>query len=149
VLKESEGEHVDGDQRIVPQTTLDHEVLQHNLKCPFLVKIDVQGFELEVLEGAVDTLKQAEIVILEVSLFQFYKSSPTFAEVIRYMNEKKFSVYDIFNGAYRPIDDALGQVDILFVKTNGPLRTTQHYASSQQREILTQERIQFLNPKSE
>ncbi|MGB7401731.1 MAG: FkbM family methyltransferase [Arcobacter sp.] len=147
ILNESEGKHVDGDQRTVLQTTLDKEVEEHNLKGPFLIKIDVQGFELEVLKGANSLLVDTEVIVLEVSLFQFYKNSPTFVETINFMNDRGFSVYDIFSGIYRPLDNALGQVDIVFVKTNGYFRKTHHYASSEQRERITKDRVENLNFK--
>jgi FkbM family methyltransferase len=148
ILAESEGKHVDGEPRIVRLTTLDTEVLENDLKGPFIIKIDVQGFELEVLKGGTSLLDNTEVIILEVSLFQFYKNSPTFEETIRYMNSIGFSVYDIFSGIYRPLDNSLAQVDIVFVKTNGFFRKTHHYASSEQREKITASRVEKLNFKS-
>lgn len=147
VLNESEGKHVDGIQRIVPVTTVDNEVLSFQLQSPFIIKIDVQGFELTVLDGATNTLKDTEAVILEVSLFEFYKGSPLFADVISYMQAKDFLVYDIFSPTYRPLDNAMGQIDIAFVKTNSILRQTNHYATTEQREEMTKKRILSLNPK--
>ncbi|QAR32093.1 FkbM family methyltransferase [Geovibrio thiophilus] len=146
VLKESEGAHVDGVERTVPVVTLDGETEKYGLKGPFVIKIDVQGFELEVLKGAEKILKETEIVIMEVSLFQFYKESPTFFDVVAFMNERNFSVYDIFGATYRPLDDALGQVDLVFVANGSVLRETHHYASFEQRKTLTAERVRKLNP---
>jgi FkbM family methyltransferase len=148
VLNESEGKHVDGEPRTVPVTTIDHEIEQFHLKGPYLIKIDVQGFELQVLNGAHEALKNTEAVLLEVSLFEFYKGSPSFADVIDYMNRYNFSVYEIYTPTYRPLDDAMGQVDIAFVKTDGKLRKTSHYATKDQRKEMTQKRINALNPKS-
>ena len=148
ILNESEGSHVDGIPRNVPQTTIDTEVNKNSLKAPFLIKVDVQGFELEVLKGATATLPKTEVVILEVSLFQFYQNSPTFQEVITFMSDAGFSVYDIFNASYRPLDDALGQIDLLFVRTDSCLRETHHYASKEQREEITKHRVKHLNFKS-
>lgn len=148
VLNESEGKHVDGEPRIVPVTTIDHEIEQFHLQGPYLIKVDVQGFELQVLNGACKSLQNTEVVLLEISLFEFYKSSPTFADVIAYMDRHGFSVYEIYTPTYRPLDDAMGQVDIAFVKTDGILRATSHYATKEQRKEMTQKRINALNPKS-
>lgn len=148
ILDESEGKHVDGEQRTVRQITLDKEVEENGLEGPFLIKIDVQGFEIEVLKGANSLLVDTEVIILEVSLFQFYKNAPTFVETINFMNNIGFTVYDIFSGIYRPLDDALGQVDIVFVKTEGYFRKTHHYASSEQRKKITEDRVKNLNFKS-
>jgi FkbM family methyltransferase len=147
ILKESEGAHVDGVERTVKVVTIDKEINRIGLEAPFIIKVDVQGFELEVLKGAEETLRNTEIVILEVSLFQFYKNSPTFFDIITFMNERNFSVYDIFGATYRPLDDALGQVDLVFASNNSTLRSSHHFASSEQRELMTQERINKLNPK--
>lgn len=147
ILNESEGSHVDGEPRVVPITTLDLEEEKYNLKGPFLIKIDVQGFELEVLKGAKKVINDTEVIILEVSLFEFYKNSPSFDDVIIFMKDIGFSVYDIFGGIYRPLDEALGQVDLVFVKTNGIFRETHHFASKEQRERITKDRVQNLNYK--
>ncbi|HCJ12105.1 MAG: hypothetical protein A2Y14_03485 [Verrucomicrobia bacterium GWF2_51_19] len=146
-LSESEGKHVDGTPRTVPVTTIDDEVRQHALKGPFLIKVDVQGFELQVLNGAQKTLAQTEAIILEVSLFSFYQQSPLFADVIAYMAARGFAPYDIFGATYRPLDDALGQIDIAFVKNTSQLRQSQHFASQEQRKAMTLERMKHLNPR--
>ena len=52
------------------------------------------------------------------------KGAPEFFEVIKFMKDKGFVVYDILNGFYRPLDKALGQVDIVFVKEDGKFRKT-------------------------
>lgn len=44
------------------------------------------------------------------------KDAPEFAQVIEYMKIANFVPYDIFSGRYRSEDNALAQVDIVFVK---------------------------------
>ena len=46
-----------------------------SLHGPYLLKIDVQGAELDVLEGAQNLLKDTEAVVLEVSMFGFMAGS--------------------------------------------------------------------------
>jgi len=87
-----------------------------------LLKIDVQGFELEVLEGTGNFLNNIDVVILEVSFFNFLKDCPDIYDVIAYMKKKGFAVYDIVGGINRPKDMALGQKDVIFVKEDGHLR---------------------------
>ncbi len=147
VLKESEGPHVDGIERVVPMVTLDGEVSKYKLRGPFLLKVDVQGFELEVLKGAEKVLQETEVIILEVSLFQFYKGSPVMSDVIYFMHKRGFSVYDIFGAVYRPLDDALAQVDLVFASDKSILRSSNYFASFEQRKQMTLERIKKLNPK--
>jgi len=92
-----------------------------------LLKVDVQGYELEVLEGAKDFLSKIDVIILEVSLFRFYQNCPDFYEVVDYMRKKGFVVYDIIGGINRPLDYALAQKDIVFVKENGSLRFSHNW----------------------
>lgn len=51
------------------------------LQGPLLVKIDVQGFELHVIDGGVGTLAKAEVVVLEASFHEFYEGQPLFADI--------------------------------------------------------------------
>ena len=53
-------------------------------------------------------------------------------EVINYMKNNGFVTYDILQGFYRPLDNALGQVDIVFVKDEGRFRKDHRYASKNQ-----------------
>ena len=48
---------------------------------PLLAKIDVQGFELHVINGGIDTLTKADVVVLEVSFHEFYEGQPLFADI--------------------------------------------------------------------
>jgi FkbM family methyltransferase len=54
------------------------------------LKIDTQGYEREVLEGAAAALKSVAGVQLEVPILHLYQDSWTAAEVLNYMNEKGF-----------------------------------------------------------
>jgi len=92
-----------------------------------LLKVDVQGYELEVLEGAKEFLNNIDVIILEVSLFKFYPNWPEFYEVIDYMKKRSFVVFDIVGGINRPLDHSLAQKDIVFVKENGLLRTSHNW----------------------
>ena len=128
-----EGTDVNGVMRHVRAITLDHLVLERNVPPPYLIKIDVQGAELDVLAGGEKTLHGAEYVLLEVSLFQFFQDGPAIGDVVAYMKARGFVPYDIQGLQYRPLDRALSQVDMAFVKESGPLRKFHHYATAEQR----------------
>ncbi|MGY3053553.1 FkbM family methyltransferase [Pedobacter sp. UYEF25] len=83
-----------------------------------LVKIDTQGYELEILKGAKETLKTTKVVLLEVSMLNIYKGGPLVDEVILFMKERGFFLYDICSIVRRPLDNALYQSDFIFVKEN-------------------------------
>lgn len=91
------------------------------VKNNILLKIDVQGYELEVLRGAEEKLEAIEVVLIEVSFKRIYEGTPLAAEVIGYMNSKGYRIYDICTYAQRPSDNELAQADILFVKQGSPI----------------------------
>jgi len=137
ILKEVEGKAVDGAKRTVETIRIDEYARKKNLKPPYIIKVDVQGAELTVLDGAKGIMDDTDAIILEVSLFKFFIDGPEFYDVISYMKMQNFVVYDIFDGRLRPLDNALAQVDILFVRENGFLRSNHYYATNKQRQNQT------------
>jgi FkbM family methyltransferase len=117
-----------GGPRQVPMITLDEECASRALRAPYLIKIDTQGFELEVLRGASRILSETEIVILEVSFFRLFTSNPIFSEVIVFMAERGFEMYDLLGYSTRPLDGALAQADVVFARRDGLLRQQERFA---------------------
>ncbi len=87
---------------------------------PDLIKIDVQGFELEVLRGAKESLLHAEFCLMEVSLLQLGEE-PLVIEVMNFMDAEGFQLYDVCQLMRRPFDKALYQMDFLFIRKNSKL----------------------------
>lgn len=112
--------------REIPIDTLENLAQQKDFTRykKILLKVDVQGYELHVLEGAGIFLEKIDVIILEVSLYNFLKDCPDFYDVIVYMKKKGFVLYDIVGGINRPKDMALGQKDLLFVKEVGMIRNS-------------------------
>lgn len=126
-LDETDGSHVNGTLREVCTTTIDVLCDEKSLGGPYLMKVDVQGAELDVLNGAEKVLEESELVVLEVSLFQLFVDGPQFYDAVNYMKERQFVVYDIFGWHTRLLDGALAQVDLAFVKENGQFRKHHRY----------------------
>jgi FkbM family methyltransferase len=133
LLLETEGGDVNGTARVVRSITVDELVRDHKAPGPYLLKVDVQGAELDVLAGASNTLEYTDLVILEVSFFRFFLEGPQFHDVVEFMREAGFVVYDIFGLTYRLLDGALAQADVVFVPDKSPLRSQHIYASPEQR----------------
>lgn len=115
-------------ERVVETFRIDDVIAKKNLSGPFLIKIDVQGAELDVLKGAPLALINAEVVVLEVSLFPFMRNSPQLFDVVTFMKQAGFVTYDLFGYSTRPLDNALGQIDMVFVKEHGFFRSNNSYA---------------------
>jgi FkbM family methyltransferase len=135
-LFEQEGSLADGVPRHVPVVTVDMLCAARQLAGPYLMKIDVQGGELAVLEGARMTLRETELLFVEVSLFRFFVGGPQFLEVAAWMQSHGFVPYDFGGGHCRPVDGALAQMDVAFVKENGRFRQSHSYATPSQREAM-------------
>jgi len=119
--------------RKVQVVTIDGLVRERGAESPFVLKLDVQGGELDVLAGAEVTLARTELVQLETLLFPFYEDAPGLADLVLFMRSVGFVVYDVADLGYRPLDGALSQLDLFFVPEASALRRQHRYATPEQR----------------
>jgi FkbM family methyltransferase len=95
---------------------------------PSLIKIDVQGAELMVLAGIGQRLQEIDALIIETSLIATLRGPvPEFADVVQYMCEHDFVLYDIIGVTRRPLDHAMAQIDAVFVPAASPLRADRRW----------------------
>jgi len=100
------------------------------IKAPGFLKIDAQGFELEILKGASRLLADIEAVLLEISLIEINQGAPLLHDVLAFMKSRGFLSYEILEIHRRPLDKAMNQVDIFFVREGSKLiADRRHYAS--------------------
>ncbi len=119
---------LDGVQRYpVPMKRFDQ--VMDDFERPALCKIDVQGAELRVLRGMGKRLQDIDALIVECSVLATVMDGPEVGEVIAYMAQERFALYDILDTTRRPLDTALAQVDLLFVPQDSPLRTDRRWAA--------------------
>ena len=105
----------------IDMTTLDALVEREEFPPAQLLKLDVQGYELEVMRGGEHTLADVEVVLIEVSLLPLYEGAPILHEVVAFYADHGFAVYDFLSERRRPRDQALFQTDLLFVRRTSPL----------------------------
>ncbi len=86
-----------------------------DLERPCLLKIDVQGFELEVLKGSADCLDRFDAVYVEASFVQLYDGQPFASDIIEYLHQRDFKLRGIYNLSHMP-DGRAVQADFLFVR---------------------------------
>lgn len=83
---------------------------------PAFLKIDVQGFEGEVLRGSAALLDRFAYVYVEASFVELYRSQVLADEVVRFLQEVGFRMEGVYNLAYATDGTAI-QGDFLFVRT--------------------------------
>ena len=83
-----------------------------------LIKIDVQGSELDIIKGGLDIIKASKGILLEVSLVEFNQGAPTKEEVVDFMKEIGFEAVEIIANINHPMFHTLIQEDVLFLNKN-------------------------------
>ena len=119
-----------GTQRITPVVTIDSLVNARTDFLPDLVKLDIQGFELEALKGSASLFGRTQVFFLETSLYPFMKGMPVTAECIDFMTARDYELYDVVEYRRRPLDGALGQIDLAFVMRDGVFRSSSIWESN-------------------
>lgn len=104
------------EQQEVTIETLDRPVPQMGLTAPFLLKMDVQGFEAEVLKGASKTLSATAIIYTEMSLVPLYEGEVDFTVLSRQIMDSGFRRIGIYPGYWDGETQEIVQVDAIFVR---------------------------------
>lgn len=101
-----------------PVVNLDDYLPALNLPHPELIKIDAEGWDLEVLKGADSTISNAQVVLMEASVMnKIFKNS--IKDVICEMGKRGFLPFDITDLNRTTKDNALWLVEIVFIKSGG------------------------------
>ncbi|MBW4496550.1 MAG: FkbM family methyltransferase [Oscillatoria princeps RMCB-10] len=71
---------------------LDKIYERDKLPYPDLIKLDVQGFELNVLKGGINILSKSKYLVIELSYRQFYKEQPALWEVLKFLQDNNYTL---------------------------------------------------------
>jgi FkbM family methyltransferase len=105
-----------GREIVVPVETLDTVMAGERLRSPYLLKLDVQGYEHQVLSGGLKTLAGAAMVLLEASYEPFYEGQRLFDDVYDLLRQHGFQLRDSFNMMYDPSTGRPLQGDFTFLR---------------------------------
>jgi len=104
----------------VPVRTLDEIFIESGIERIDLIKLDVQGYELEVITGGLEALKNTKVIITEVSFFEHYIDQPLFFDIYFVLNRNSFELiatYDyVFDEDGMPL-----QCDAVFINKHFPI----------------------------
>lgn len=110
----------------VPVVTLERYAAENRITSAKLAKIDVQGFELEVLKGCGEFLKRIEHLLIEVQFTPLYEGAPVWTDILEFLFDRGFYPNVMAEFCVGPDARPL-QADILFdnqgadaAKADGP-----------------------------
>jgi FkbM family methyltransferase len=112
-----------------PITSIDQKVIKVSrlddfgpFEGPVLLKLDVEGYEADVLRGAPSTLAATEVIIAEVTVLKRHMKAMSFGQFMSYLESLGFALVDF--AALTPIrrDGPLSYVDAVFVRADSELR---------------------------
>lgn len=81
-----------------------------------MLKIDAQGYEMEVLKGTISSIPQIKMIQLEMSLVSLYKGEVLFPEMCDFLYSLGFCLFSLENGFSDSLTGQLLQVDGIFVR---------------------------------
>lgn len=99
----------------VPVKTLDNVFGELDIQGKVLLKLDVQGFEKEVLIGSKNIISKVEYLLFETSFFQMYNGEPLFDEMHSFAKELGFELLGPVGVLESPEMQIL-QMDVLYKK---------------------------------
>ena len=114
-------------RRVTEDELCDVDVIEldsiaHRWSPPYVLKIDVEGAELDVLRGARQVLKSTDLVLMEMSVLPRFAGEATFADRIRFMDEMGFRLFDIPVLSQTSAHGPLSFIDAAFVRKSSKLR---------------------------
>jgi FkbM family methyltransferase len=93
---------------------LDDYRLDKQIPRPDLIKLDIQGYELEALKGGPECLTSAKAIIAEVSFIEYYEGQCLFHDLVAYLAQ--FGLVMRAFGINTPTGRPVGQTDVLFMR---------------------------------
>lgn len=98
--------------------TLDNLAREHHWSGQYLLKLDVQGYELEVLLGAAELLPEVALIIVETSFLSLYQKQSVFGDIHTHLLKAGFSYFGAAESVLRLSNGLEVQQDSLFIRND-------------------------------
>jgi len=95
---------------------LDNIIHPVEIKKPLFVKLDVQGFEDRVIQGGMNVIKQADLIMCEVSFKTLYEGQKLFDDIYHMLKDMGFTYHGNYEQLHSPVTNEVLQADAIFVK---------------------------------
>ena len=83
-----------------------------------MLKIDVQGSEMDVLESGINNLSKFKLIQIELSLQPLYEGQILYKEILNFMNNNNYDIWNIYPGYRKKLVGQLYQFDAIFYNKN-------------------------------
>lgn len=105
---------------VVQMVSVDYCIKTFKLKPPYVLKFDTHGFELEILDGAAETLENTKAIIMEMYNFKLGEGL-LFPDMCKHLEGLDFRCAMLAEPLSRPCDGALWQMDLIFVRNENAI----------------------------
>jgi hypothetical protein len=91
------------------------------LERPILLKLDVEGHEMAVLQGGRTILSRTEMLIAELSVVERFEDTPSCGEFVAFVEACGFALFDVVDLAQLGADGPLVSMDLAFLRKDSQL----------------------------
>jgi hypothetical protein len=85
-----------------------------------------------VLRGMGERIHDLDVIIVETSVIATVANGPEIVDIIAYLQQQGFVPYDMLGSSRRPLDNALAQIDLMFVKSDSDFRADRRWSAARQ-----------------
>jgi FkbM family methyltransferase len=105
-----------GTPRVVQSHSIDSIAIMQQCAGPFILKFDTHGFEVPILKGAANTLRETRYIVMEVYNYRHTAGTLLFYEMCSLLDSLGFRCFNLADPMQRPLDGALWQMDLFFAR---------------------------------
>ena len=119
LLEKFQTNEYNGYKKDVDLNRIDSITQIDNFRDIFL-KIDVQGPNLDVLEGCENIIDKVQAIQIESYIFDTFESNndQSIKAIINYLDSKGFRIFDFSSFLKRPLDNSIIQLELFFLKSD-------------------------------